>query len=38
MLHSVGAYYIPRLSMIFVYVLMAGILIAKPTGMFGTES
>jgi len=38
MLNSWGTYYIPRLSMIFVYVLMAAVLIAKPTGMFGSES
>lgn len=38
MLNSFGAYYVPRLSMVFVYMLMAIILIAKPTGMFGTES
>jgi len=38
MLNSFGAYYVPRLSMVFVYMLMATILIAKPTGMFGTEN
>jgi len=37
MLNSFGAYYIPRLSMVFVYLLMAIILIAKPTGMFGAR-
>jgi len=37
MLNSFGGYYLPRLSMIFVYLLMAIILIAKPTGMFGAE-
>jgi branched-chain amino acid transport system permease protein len=38
MLNSFGAYYLPRLSMVFVYILMAIILVAKPQGMFGTES
>ena len=38
MLNSFGAYYLPRLSMVFVYILMAIILIAKPTGMFGMEN
>jgi branched-chain amino acid transport system permease protein len=38
MLNSFGAYYLPRLSMAFVYILMAIILVAKPRGMFGTEN
>jgi branched-subunit amino acid ABC-type transport system permease component len=37
MVTSFGAYFVPRLSMVFVYLLMAAILIAKPTGMFGSR-
>jgi branched-chain amino acid transport system permease protein len=37
MLNAFGAYYVPKLSMVFVYILMAGVLIAKPTGMFGVR-
>jgi branched-chain amino acid transport system permease protein len=36
MLSAFGDYFLPGLSMIFVYVLMAGVLIAKPTGLFGS--
>jgi branched-chain amino acid transport system permease protein len=37
MLSAFGDYFLPGLSMIFVYVLMAGVLIAKPTGLFGSQ-
>jgi branched-chain amino acid transport system permease protein len=37
MLSAFGDYFLPGLSMIFVYVLMAGVLIAKPTGLFGSR-
>jgi branched-chain amino acid transport system permease protein len=37
MLSAFGDYFLPGLSMIFVYVLMAGVLIAKPTGLFGPQ-
>jgi branched-chain amino acid transport system permease protein len=32
-----GAFYLPRFNMAFVYMLMAAVLLSKPTGFFGTE-
>lgn len=37
LLSAFGDYFVPGLSMIFIYLLMAGVLIVKPTGLFGTQ-
>ena len=37
LLDAFGIFYLPRFSMAFTYILMALVLISKPTGLFGTE-
>jgi branched-chain amino acid transport system permease protein len=37
LLDAFGIYYLPRFSMAFTYILMALVLISKPTGLFGAE-
>ncbi len=32
-----GAFYLPRFNMALIYMLMAAVLLSKPTGFFGTE-
>jgi branched-chain amino acid transport system permease protein len=37
LLDAFGIFYLPRYSMAFTYILMALVLISKPTGLFGAE-
>ncbi len=37
LIDSFGLYFLPRFSMAFIYILMAVVLLIKPTGFFGTE-
>ena len=37
LIDSFGLYFLPRFSMAFIYILMAVVLLIKPTGFFGAE-